>query len=133
MQINDLKRKEDQAQLSLSPSLKKKQGAANEFDLPSTVTLPSGEIKWRTVGIESKQLKKGFQLYKLTKGLDSLAYPKGSFDSKYIEERRVSQDYWKVYTPRKFAQQYRRAAERFRDKANIEEDKAGGRSMFIFV
>ena len=136
MPSDQLKRKESDAELFPSPSPKKKQAsqsALDALDLPSTKILgKSGEISWRAQGVETRELKKGFELFRQTDGRRGLSYSKDDIDRDYIEERRVSEPFWKVFSHSKFALQYRRAAERFRDKANIEDDKAGGRSTILF-
>ena len=61
MSSDHLKRKESEAELFPSPSPKKKQAPLDKLDLPSTKVLDkSGEVSWRTKGIESTELKKGF-------------------------------------------------------------------------
>ena len=128
-----LKRKESDAELFPSPSPKKKQ-ASSALDLPSTKILhKSGERSWRAQGVETRELKKGFELFRNTDGRRGLSYSKDDINRDYIEKKRLSEPFWEVFLHSKFAQQYRRTAERFRDKANLEDDKAGGRSTYNFA
>ena len=135
MQADSLKRKESQAELPPSPSPQKKQATKEltALELPCTQLCPkSGEFKWRTKGVEATKLKEGFAKHRQKKGLEGLAYARGTFDSKYIEEIRESQPFWSIYSSRKFAHNYRRAADRFSNSIDIEDIKEGGRSKLSF-
>ena len=104
-----------------------------ELAAPCNVLTKKGAYSWRTNGVESKELTRGFSAYQQSEGKKGISFYAEDLVKNYLEPIRSSQAYWRIYEPNHFAQQVRRYATKFRNNLHIEESKAGQRSKNILI
>ena len=134
MDLGSLKRKESTANLDTSTSPTKKQAVHRQKELlqPSTKLCSSGEPVWRNQGIEGTDLEKRLHLYHTSNQVKGLTTDPTEITKEFLENLRVSEPYWCIYTHLKFAATYRKYAKRIRASFDLEADKAGQRSKFFY-